>query len=147
MANRYWRGGSGTWNTTSTTNWSTASGGGGGASVPTAADAVIIDAASGSPTVTLSGGPLACQSITTTGATCTITGTGPTLTVSGSITLSATTTWSILGAFTINATSTVTTNGVSFGSCAPTFNSTVGTLTLGSNLTTTASFTLTAGTL
>ena len=37
MADRYWVGGAGTWNTTSTTNWSTASGGSSGASVPTAA--------------------------------------------------------------------------------------------------------------
>lgn len=28
MADRYWRGGTGTWNTTSTTNWSTTSCGG-----------------------------------------------------------------------------------------------------------------------
>ena len=147
MANRYWRGGSGTWNTTSTTNWSTTSGGTGGASVPTAADAVIIDSASGSPTVTLSGGPLVCLSITTTGATCTIAGTGATLTVSGNITLSSTTTWSLLGSFTINATSTVTTNSVSFGNSAITFTAAAGTLTLGGNLTTGTSFTLTAGTL
>lgn len=30
MANRYWVGGSGTWNASNTTNWSTASGGAGG---------------------------------------------------------------------------------------------------------------------
>ena len=147
MANRYWRGGSGSWTTTNTANWSISSGGGGGASVPTAADAVIIDNLSGSPTVTLSGGPLTCQSITTTGATCTIAGTGPTLTVSGSITLSATTTWSMVGSFTINATSTVTTNGVSFGNTGLSFNASGLTLTLGSNLTTAVSFSLSAGTL
>ena len=48
MADRYWRGGSGSWNTT--TNWSTTSGGGGGASVPTAADNVFFDTNSGSGT-------------------------------------------------------------------------------------------------
>jgi hypothetical protein len=146
MANRYWRGGSGTWNTTSTTNWSTASGGLGGASVPTAADAVIIDAASGSPTVTLSGAPLNCLSITTTGATCTIAGLGIGLTISGNVTLSATTTWSASGTININATSTITTNAVSIG--APiTFNAAGSTLTLGSALTSTFTFTFTAGTL
>jgi len=48
MADRYWRGGSGSWNTT--TNWSTTSGGGGGASVPTSSDNVIFDTNSGSGT-------------------------------------------------------------------------------------------------
>lgn len=53
MANRYWVGGSGTWNTTSTANWSASSGGASGASAPTAADAVLFDAASGAVTATL----------------------------------------------------------------------------------------------
>jgi hypothetical protein len=42
MADRYWVGGSGSWN--STTKWSTTSGGASGASVPTAADNAIFDA-------------------------------------------------------------------------------------------------------
>jgi hypothetical protein len=46
MANRYWVGGTGTWNNT-TTNWSATSGGAGGASVPTVADRVIFDNNSG----------------------------------------------------------------------------------------------------
>lgn len=53
MASRYWVGGNGTWDTTSTTNWSATSGGASGASAPTAADAAIFDAASGSAVVTL----------------------------------------------------------------------------------------------
>ena len=44
MADRYWVGGSGSWN--STTKWSTTSGGASGASVPTASDNAIFDAAS-----------------------------------------------------------------------------------------------------
>jgi hypothetical protein len=36
MADRYWVGGTGTWSSTNTANWSTSSGGAGGASVPTA---------------------------------------------------------------------------------------------------------------
>lgn len=43
MANRYWVGGSGTWDNT-TTHWSASSGGAGGASVPTQSDDVIFDA-------------------------------------------------------------------------------------------------------
>jgi fibronectin-binding autotransporter adhesin len=42
MADRYWVGGSGNWN--STTKWSTTSGGASGASVPTASDNAIFDA-------------------------------------------------------------------------------------------------------
>jgi hypothetical protein len=53
MANRYWVGGSGTWNAVNTANWSATSGGAGGASVPTAADTAFLDAASGAAVVTL----------------------------------------------------------------------------------------------
>lgn len=53
MANRYWVGGSGTWNTSSTANWSTTTGGAAGASAPGVADAAIFDANSGAGTVTL----------------------------------------------------------------------------------------------
>lgn len=55
MANRYWVGGTGTWNTSNTTNWSATSGGAGGASVPTSADLVYFDANSGTGTVTILG--------------------------------------------------------------------------------------------
>lgn len=44
MATRYWVGGNGTWDTSSTTHWSTSSGGANGASVPDVADNVIFDA-------------------------------------------------------------------------------------------------------
>lgn len=56
MANRYWVGGTGTWDTT-TTNWSDTSGGAGGATAPTSADNVFFDSASsaGAYTVTISG--------------------------------------------------------------------------------------------
>jgi hypothetical protein len=43
MATRYWVGGAGSWNASSTTNWSATSGGSGGASVPTASDDVIFN--------------------------------------------------------------------------------------------------------
>jgi hypothetical protein len=47
MATRYWVGGNGTWNSSSTTNWSATSGGAGGASAPTATDDVVFDTGSG----------------------------------------------------------------------------------------------------
>lgn len=54
MADRYWVGGSGSWSSTNTTNWSTQSGGTGGASVPTSSDNVFFDSGSGSTfTVTI----------------------------------------------------------------------------------------------
>ena len=104
MADRYWRGGTGTWNTSSTTNWSTTSGGGGGASVPTAADNVIFDqAATYSVTMT---GALACLSITVSaGSVSFLTGTTPTLQVNGSMSLAGVT-WTSTGAITFNATTT-----------------------------------------
>ena len=43
MADRYWVGGSGTWDAATTTNWSETSGGAGGASAPTSADDVYFD--------------------------------------------------------------------------------------------------------
>lgn len=59
MADRYWVGGAGSWN--STTKWSTTSGGASGASVPTSADNAIFDAASGASPFTAT---------VTDGATC-----------------------------------------------------------------------------
>lgn len=53
MANKYWVGGSGLWNNSSTTNWSNTSGGAGGAAIPGAADVAIFDDNSGTGTVTL----------------------------------------------------------------------------------------------
>jgi hypothetical protein len=68
MANRYWVGGDGTWDTTSTTNWSDTSGGAGGASVPTSGDVAIFNASSGGGTITL-GATVDCLTINLTGFT------------------------------------------------------------------------------
>jgi len=84
MADRYWIGGSGTWNTSTTTRWSATSGGAGGASAPTSADDVFFPSGG---TVTLSGG--VCRNMTVTSST-TFSGTGA-LTVYGSMSLSSTT--------------------------------------------------------
>lgn len=57
MPNRFWtgavNGGTGTWDTTNTANWSATSGGAGGASVPTTGDLAFFDANSGSGVCTL----------------------------------------------------------------------------------------------
>ncbi|NTW31748.1 MAG: hypothetical protein HGB12_03850 [Bacteroidetes bacterium] len=68
-ANRYWVGGTGTWDAT-TTHWSASTGGGSGASVPTSADNVFFDANSfngGGQTVTI-GIAASCYSMNWTGA-------------------------------------------------------------------------------
>ena len=56
MPNRYWVGGTGTWDGANTANWSATSGGTGGASIPTSADDVYLDSNSGTGTVTVTGG-------------------------------------------------------------------------------------------
>jgi hypothetical protein len=148
MANRYWVGGTGTWNTSSTTNWSATPGGASGASVPTAADSVFFDQA-GVYTVTMTGAR-SCQDITVSGGSVTFTSTG-TLTISGSMSLAASsTTWNATGSLTFSATgaATITTNGVTL---TPNIilDGVGGTWTLGSVLTLgeTATATLTNGTL
>jgi len=148
MADRYWVGGTGTWNTSSTTNWSATSGGASGASVPTAADSVFFDQAT-TYTVTMTGA-LLCLDITVSAGTVTFTSTG-TLAVSGSMSLVSATVWSATGTITFNATTTgktITTNGITINSSI-TLNGAGGAWTLGSALTlaSTRTVTLTAGTL
>lgn len=59
MADRFWVGGSGTWDETNTSNWSATPGGGSGASVPTSTDDVYFDGNSGSGTVSIGGSSVA----------------------------------------------------------------------------------------
>lgn len=86
MANRYWVGGTGSWDGSATTHWSTSSGGSAGASAPTQTDAAIFDANSGGGTVSLNGA--ACLSLTCTGSTCTFTNVGS-FAVYGNVTLAS----------------------------------------------------------
>ena len=125
MADRYWVGGTGSWSSTNTANWSDSSGGAGGASVPTAADNVFFDANSnvgtGAFTVTMANSPRVCNDFTASGldGTMTLAGAIIGLTVSGSLTFQATNfVRTYTGTTTFNATTTgktVTTNGVAFG--------------------------------
>ena len=89
MANRYWVGGAGTWDTTTTTNWSATSGGAGGASAPTSTDAVFFNANSGSGTVSTSTDYVQCLSLTCTGFTGIIDCTGFSISSYGNVTLSS----------------------------------------------------------
>ena len=71
MATRYWVGGTGTWDSTSTANWSATTGGAAGASAPVAADDVIFDANSGSGTATTDATAV-CRNITINTSTLTL---------------------------------------------------------------------------
>lgn len=143
MANRFWVGGTGTWNGSNTANWSATSGGTGGASVPTGGDVVIFDANSNngnsgaSYTVTLAGINASATSVTfnnpsagtlnftgtgniatstlTVGETVNATGWVGNLNVSGSTSLN--TNGSVIGAnINISSTLTLTGNSVTTGS-------------------------------
>ena len=65
MATRYWVGGSGTWDSSSTTHWSATSGGAAGASAPTSADDVIFNSASSGASYIVTCNVGQCKSITT----------------------------------------------------------------------------------
>ena len=121
---RYWVGGTGTWDATTTTNWSASSGGATGASVPTSADAVVFDSLSNATayTVTATATQLRCAALTMAGpltGNVTWAGTAP-LAIHGNVTLPASgLTRSYTGAITLTGSSTgrtLTTNGVALAS-------------------------------
>jgi hypothetical protein len=146
MADRYWVGGSGTWDATTTTNWSDTSGGLGGFSAPTSADNVIFDSLSNATAYTVTVGTnAACLDLTATGP---LVGnvtfsyaTSSRINCYGSFTFLpspiATVTWSggVNSLITFRATTTgktVTTNGVSLQSTSLIFDGVGGGWTLGS---------------
>jgi len=134
MPNRYWVGGTASWDGTAGTKWSATSGGAGGASVPTTADDVFFDAGSNTGaaiTVTIATGNTGARSINCTGFTRTITGTAA-ITVAGSVTLVAAMTYTHTGTMTFTGTGTLTTAGKAFS--AVTVDGAGITLTLGDAL-------------
>lgn len=157
MATRFWVGGTGTWDATTTTNWAASSGGAGGASAPTAADDVVFDAASNVAllafTVTVGTGAV-CQNFSTGGA-------GGAL--DGAMTLAGSAAWSVYGSLTYPAANltrtytgtitfaatatgkTITTNGVTLTAGSVVFDGVGGEWTLGSALTVTTDITVTNG--
>ena len=154
MATRYWVLGSGTWDTTTTTNWSASTGGSGGASAPTATDDVVFDANSNVGTtiftVTIPGAAN-CLSLSTGGAGGALdammtlslpSGGSSQLNVYGSLTLPATNfTWTgtsaALNFLSSTTGNTITTNGVVLVSTVIFWNNVNGGWTLGSALTNT----------
>jgi hypothetical protein len=112
MADRYWVGGTDTWNATAGTKWAATSGGPGGETVPTTADDVYFDASSGAVTVTTNTNVNA-KNLNFTGFTGTfIREASNTLTIAGSLTAVAGMTW------TVNFTNNSQTSTVSFTSNA-----------------------------
>lgn len=160
MANRYWVGGTASWDATAGTKWATTSGGGGGSAVPTAADDVFLDASSGANTVTISGSRV-CRSFTCTGFTGTLTGAStPVLSIGdasgGAMTMGSGMTVALV-AINFNFVSTssnggagwpITMSGKSFYNTGFTFNGVGGKWTLQDTfLHTISALTLTNGTL
>jgi len=158
MANRYWVGGNGTWDTTTTTNWSATSGGAGGASVPTSGDDVFFDLNSnaGNPTFGVSiSSSVSVLSLTISGLAGTLTlgsgASGGLSVVGGNFSLPSTNlVWTVTATTTFavgsGSTQTINTGGNSFP--GPVSFSGAGTRRLLSNMTVTgASTTLIAGTL
>lgn len=144
MANRYWRGGTGTWNSTNTANWSTTDGGAGGASVPTSADNVYFTGLSGTGTCTVSGtancGALYFASHGLTNYTGTFAGSSA-VNVNGDFGISPSMTWTQSGVIGIVGSGgrIVYPNGKTV-SCTLSRNMTSGTLTMAGAFTTTNLF-------
>jgi hypothetical protein len=88
MANRFWVGGTDTWNSTAGSKWSTTSGGAGGASVPGAADIAIFDTASGAVTVSTDATTATVTGIQITGASVVLS-LGAAVTATGTFTFTA----------------------------------------------------------
>jgi hypothetical protein len=156
MANRFWVGGTGNWDAT-TTHWSATSGGAAGASVPILTDDVYFDANSGGGTVTVNLAARTCLNLSFRGlsGTSDFTGTfagASTLNISGGLILSASTTYTYSSTISFLATSgsyNITSNGRSL-SCTININALGATFNLTDGLTTLTSagtLILTAGTL
>lgn len=141
MADRYWVGGTGTWNANADTKWALTSGGAGGQSVPTAADDVYIDSNSGAVTVTVAAAVANCRTLNFISPAGSFAGTfaGSTaLNCALNLVISASMTLSYTGSITFNGTSgtgAITTNGKTVNSNL-TFNGVGGSWALQDALTT-----------
>jgi len=114
VADRYWVGGTASWDGTAGTKWATTSGGTGGASVPTKSDDVFFTNLS-TGTCTIATGNTGAKSINCTGFTGTIAGSAN-MEVEGSVTLSSGMNYTHTGTFRFSGsgTWTLTTAGKTF---------------------------------
>lgn len=157
MADRYWRGGAGTWDATTTTNWSATSGGAGGASAPTSADNVIFNSASNATAYAVTvgtnaaalditiAGPAAGNVTITTGATAVINCYGSWTSAATGVVFT-TTSGANVNFLATTTGKTITTNNVTFGNLQVTLNGVGGAWSLGSAFTSTTNIIVTAGT-
>ena len=153
MADRYWVGGTGNWDAT-TTHWSATNGGASGASVPTEVDDVFFTSLSNATAYvcTLTSTPV-CRSISVAGpATGNVTiASTVSLAVSGGMTIAATgVTWTMTNTVFFVATTTgwtITTNGVAMGGITRFGGAGGGGWTLGSAFTSLTGIQFQAGTL
>jgi hypothetical protein len=156
MADRYWVGGAGTWDATTTTNWSATSGGAGGASAPTSADNVIFNTLSNATAYAVTvgtnanalditiAGPAVGNVTITSGATAVINCYGSWTSAATGIVFT-TTTGATINFLATTTGKTITTNAVTLGGMQVIFNGVGGAWTLGSALTTTQGIVVTAG--
>jgi hypothetical protein len=156
MADRYWVGGAGTWNSSDTTNWSATSGGSGGASAPTSADNVFFNSSSNATayavTVGLSAraqditiaGPASGNVTITSGATSVIECYGSWTSAATGVAFT-TTNGAIINFLATTTGKTITTNNVTLGAMGIFCAGVGGGWTLGSAYTSTSAFTVTNG--
>lgn len=149
MTTYYWVGGTGTWDNASKTNWALTSGGTGGlVGPPTNTDNVIIDTSSGTGTITCTSASATCQNLTVT-ATQAITLAGTLSLLKGSLSYPSTGSFVSSAALTFTATTTgftINTGSITI-SGQVTFNGVGGGWTLAGNFSSSASITLTNGSL
>lgn len=157
MADRYWVGGAGTWDATTTTNWSATSGGSGGASAPTSADNVFFNSASNATAYAVTVGtnaaaldisivgPAAGNVTITSGATAVINCFGSWTNAATGVVFS-TTTGAAINFLSTTTGRTITTNNVTLAGNAITLGGVGGGWSFGSAFTNTSGFTVTNGT-
>ena len=156
MADRYWVGGTGTWDASDTTHWSATSGGAGGASVPTSSDDVYFNSASNAtgytvtPTGTVNCGSLSIAAPASGNVT--FGNAVSQLNIYGNLSIASGTVWNASSCpflfASMTAGRTITTNGVTLNNSA-TFNGVGGSWILQDSYATAATrtCTLTNGTL
>ncbi len=152
MAARFWVGGTGTWDASTTTHWAASSGGAGGASVPTATDDVTFDANSGGGVCTIATSTsVNCQAFTAAGFTGSFTfTTGSQIVPHANVNLGGVAYNGGTAGFTMNQTSgsfTFTSGGSTIPNCNFGGATLGATYTLQDALTVSLTLTLSAGTL
>jgi len=145
MADRYWVGGTASWDATAGTKWALTDGGLGGQAVPTALDDVYFTALSGTVTVTVAVASVA-RNLNFTGFTGTFAGSSQ-VSIYGNLVLASGWTRTYTGTFLFASTSTgntISSGGITLGGLVQ-FNGAGGGWTVTTNLTTTGNFTTSQG--